>query len=65
MECKRVKIVGGRFIDCNDIVPNKSAPGFFDLWIGNGKRRIVNGRAIVEVVEKEEDPQYHDLPVIL
>ncbi len=51
MECKRVKIVGGQYIECEFIVPIKSLPGFFELGTDKGERRIMNGRAIVEVFE--------------
>lgn len=49
MQCKRVKIVGGRFIECESIEPSKELPGFFNVLTDEGELRIINAQAIVEV----------------
>lgn len=60
MECKGVKTTEG-YIPCLGIHPISYLPGFFELWLNKGERRIINGIFIIEVIETEYDFICHSL----
>ena len=60
MECKGIKTTEG-YIPCVAIHPISYLPGFFELWLNKGVRRIINGIFIIEVIETEHDFICHSL----
>lgn len=58
MLCKSVRLLHGDIIECVNIDPNKTLPGFYSLKMKNGRRCIINGLQIVEVVTDEEESNW-------
>lgn len=53
--CEAVIITGGRRIECKSVTPNEDLPGFLDIWIGSGKRRVMNANRVIEIIPNRWD----------
>lgn len=53
MECVAVRVSNIGCIKCQDITRNEGLPGFFNVWLNEYDRRIINGSQILEVYENK------------